>query len=135
MGKVKTMVAQAKAKAKAVQAKAKVSWTQPRGRGRPKGSVQARTARNGQKSCSEIVGQKRKKAEETKDLLPKKRTRLGPRSKVWVGPGTAKLLKSRAIKVDRQSSDEEVRQWAQRILHVNLSPIIRLQPLLSCSAS
>lgn len=136
--KAKAVRAKAKAvraKARVVQAKAKVARTQPRSRGRPKGSVQARTARRGPKSRSETVGQKRKRAEESKDLPPRKRTRLGPRSpKAWLGPGTAKLLKFRAIKVDRQSSDDEVRQRAQRILHVNLSPVIQLQPLLPYSA-
>ncbi|XP_032723926.1 coiled-coil domain-containing protein 71 [Lontra canadensis] len=136
--KAKVVRAKAKAvraKAKVVQAKGKVARTQPRSRGRPKGSVQARTARRGPKSLPETVGQKRKRAEESKDLPPRKRTRLGPRSpKAWLGPGTAKLLKFRAIKVDRRSSDDEVRQRAQRILHVNLSPIIQLQPLLPYSA-
>lgn len=136
--KAKAMAARARAKAKAkaaqARAKAKVARTQPRGRGRPKGSVQARTARKSQKSHPETVGQKRKRAEEAKDLPPKKRTRLGPRSpKAWLGPATAKLLKFWAIKVDRKSSDDEVRQWAQRILRVNLSPVIRLQPLLPYS--
>ncbi|KAK2091124.1 Coiled-coil domain-containing protein 71 [Saguinus oedipus] len=133
--KAKAMAARAKAKAKAAQAK--VAQTQPRGRGRgrPKRSAQTRTTRKGQNSHPETVGQKRKRTAEAKDLPPKKRTRLGPRSpKAWLGPGTAKLLKFRAIKVDRRSSDDEVRQQAQRILHVNLSPVIRLQPLLPCSA-
>ncbi|EHH62794.1 hypothetical protein EGM_19381 [Macaca fascicularis] len=135
--KAKVMAARAKAKtkAKAVRAKAKVARTQPRGRGRPKGSAKTRTTRKGQKYRPETVGQKRKRAEEAKDLPPKKRTRLGPRSpKAWLGPGTAKLLKFRAIKVDRRSSDDEVRQRAQRILRVNLSPEIRLQPFLPHSA-
>ncbi|XP_073644041.1 coiled-coil domain-containing protein 71 isoform X2 [Tursiops truncatus] len=133
--RAKAKAVRARAKAKAVRARAKVAQTQPRGRGRPKRSVQARTARRGRKSCPEPVGQKRKRTEETKDLPPQKRTRLGPQSpKVWLGPGTAKLLQFRAIKVDRQSSDDEVRQQAQRILRVNLSPVIRLQPLLPYSA-
>lgn len=132
--RAKAKAVRAKAKAKAVRTKAKNAWTQPRGRGRPKGSVQARTARRGQKSHPETVGQKRKRTEEAKDLPPLKRTRRGPRSpKARLGPGTAKLLKFRAIKVDRRFSDDEVRQRAQRILHVNLSPIIRLQPLPPCS--
>ncbi|KAI5768741.1 unnamed protein product [Gulo gulo] len=136
--KAKAVRAKAKAvraKAKVVQAKAKVARTQPRSRGRPKGSVQARTARRGSKTRPETEGQKRKRAEESKDLPPRKRTRLGSRSpKAWLGPGTAKLLKFRAIKVDRRSSDDEVRQRAQQILHVNLSPVIQLQPLLPYSA-
>ncbi|KAM5153987.1 coiled-coil domain-containing protein 71 isoform 1-T2 [Callospermophilus lateralis] len=133
--KAKTVKDKDKAvKDKAVQAKA--AQTQPKGRGRPKGSAQARTARKVQKTYSETVGQKRKRAEEAKDLHPKKRTRLGPRSpKSWLGPATAKLLKFRAIKVDRQSSDDEVRQRAQQILRVNLSPIIWLQPLLPYSTA
>ncbi|XP_007446251.1 PREDICTED: coiled-coil domain-containing protein 71 isoform X3 [Lipotes vexillifer] len=133
--RAKARAVRARAKAKAVRAKAKVAQTQPRGRGRPKRSVQARTARRGRKSCPETAGQKRKRTEEAKDLPPQKRARLGPQSpKLWLGPGTAKLLKFRAIKVDRQSSDDEVRQQAQRILRVNLSPVIRLQPLLPYSA-
>ncbi|KAM5314842.1 coiled-coil domain-containing protein 71 [Glossophaga mutica] len=138
--KAKAKAARAKAKAKEMRAraKAKAMWakvarTQPRGRGRPKGSVQARTARQGQKSHPETVGRKRKSAEEVKDL-PQKRSRLGPRPpKACLGPGTAKLLKFQAIKVDRRFSDDEVRLQAQRILRVNLSPVIRLQPLLPYS--
>ncbi|XP_004451964.1 coiled-coil domain-containing protein 71 [Dasypus novemcinctus] len=143
--KAKTKAARDKAKAKSKAArnkanvariKAKVTRTKPRGRGRPKGSLQARTARRGQKSHPEIVGQKRKRAEEAKGLSPRKRTCLGPRSpKVRLRPATAKLLKFRAIKVDRKSSDDEVRQQAQQILRVNLSPVIRLQPLLPYSTS
>ncbi|KAM7062983.1 coiled-coil domain-containing protein 71 isoform 1-T2 [Molossus nigricans] len=130
--RAKAVEARAKAKAKAIQAKA--ARTQPKGRGRLKGSVQARTARKGQKSHPDSVGQKRKSVEEAQDLLPQKRTRLGPRSpKACLGSGTAKLLKFRAIKVDKRSSDDEVRQQAQRILRVNLSPVIQLQPLLPYS--
>ncbi|XP_042638825.1 coiled-coil domain-containing protein 71 [Orycteropus afer afer] len=130
--RAKAKVAQAKVKAVRIKTKAKVTQIQPGGRGKPKG---AQTARGVRKSCSETVGQKRKRAEETKALPPRKRTRLGPRSpKVRLGPGVAKLLKFRAIKVDRRFSDDEVRQWAQQILHVNLSPVIQLQPLLPYSA-
>ncbi|KAM6160292.1 coiled-coil domain-containing protein 71 [Erethizon dorsatum] len=150
--KAKAKAARAKAKAKAVRdkAKAKAAWdkakaktardkvaqTQPRGRGRPKGSVQPRISRKVQKSHSMTLGQKRKRAEEAKDLPPKKKKRLGSQSpKSCLGSGTAKLVKFRAIKVNRQSSDDEVRQRAQRILRVNLSPIIRLQPLMPYSTS
>lgn len=132
--KAKAVQARARAKAKAARAKTKAARTQHRGRGRPKGSVQGRTARMGQKSSLGSVGQKRKRTEEAKDLPPQKRTRPGPRTrKAWLGPGTAKLLNFRAIKVDRWSSDDEVRQRAQRILRVNLSPVIQLQPLLPYS--
>uniref|UniRef100_A0A8C5KYD1 Coiled-coil domain containing 71 n=1 Tax=Jaculus jaculus TaxID=51337 RepID=A0A8C5KYD1_JACJA len=126
--RAKARAAQAKTKAKAKVIKAKATRTQSRGT--PKGSVRARTARKGQKAHSVMVGQKRKKVEEAKDLPPKKRTRLGPHSKARLGPGRAKLQKFQAIKVDRKSSDDEVRLWAQRVLHVNLSPVVWLQPLL-----
>ncbi|KAL6071387.1 hypothetical protein STEG23_006235 [Scotinomys teguina] len=126
--KAKATVVRDKAKAKVVKAKAKASWTKHRGR--PKGSVKTRTGRTSLKSCSETVGKKRKKAEEAKDLPPKKRARLVLRSpKAWLVPGT-KPHKCQTIKVDRKSSDDEVRQWAQQILRVNLSPVVWLQPLL-----
>lgn len=130
--------AKAKAKARAARARAKAAWikakaarTQPRGQGRLKGSVQARTARKGQKSGPGTVGQKRKRTEEAKDHLPQKRARLGARSpKARLCLAASKLLTFRAFKVDKRSSDDEVRQQAQRALRVNLSPVIRLQPLL-----
>lgn len=127
--KTKATVVRDKAKDKVVQAKAKAARTKHRGR--PKGSAQTRTGRASLKNRSETVGQKRKKAEETKGLPPKKRARRALRSpKVWLGPGTAKPLKSQTIKVDRKCSDDEVRQCAQQILRVNLSPIVWVQPLL-----
>lgn len=131
--KAKAKASRDKAKARAARAKAKAARTQPRGRGRGrlKGSVQARTARKGQKSSPGTGGQKRKRTEEAKDHLPQKRARLGARSpKARLRLGTSKLLTLRAFKVDQRSSDDEVRQQAQRALRVNLSPVIRLQPLL-----
>ncbi|XP_076985452.1 coiled-coil domain-containing protein 71 [Tamandua tetradactyla] len=93
-------------------------------------------AATGGKRHAATAGQKRKRAEEAKELSPRKRTCLGPQSpKVWLRPATAKLLKFQAIKIGRRSSDDEVRQQAQRILRVNLSPVIRLQPLLPYSTS
>ncbi|KAE8612351.1 hypothetical protein XENTR_v10012825 [Xenopus tropicalis] len=38
-------------------------------------------------------------------------------------------LRSKVIKVDRSFSDDELRRRAQNILRVNLSPVIRIQPL------
>ncbi|XP_006892982.1 PREDICTED: coiled-coil domain-containing protein 71 [Elephantulus edwardii] len=129
VARIKAKVVQAKAKA--VRAKAKVTQTKPRDRGKPKISLQPLTARRGPKSPLETVGQKRKRAKGSKELPPQKRTRLGAQSpKAGLGPSTAKLLKFRAIKVDQWSSDDEMRQRAQQILHVNLSPVIQLQPLL-----
>lgn len=141
--KSKAKAARAKAKAKAARAKtkakaarAKVAQTQPRSKGRAKGSVQPRISRKVPKNHSMTLGQKRKRAEEAKDLPPKKKKRLGSQSpKSCLGSGTAKLVKFHAIKVNRQSSDDEVRQRAQRILRVNLSPIIQLQPLMPYSTS
>lgn len=126
--KAKATVVRNKAKAKVVKAKAKAARTKHKGR--PKGSVHTRTGRASLKNCPETVGKKRKKAEEAKGLPPKKRARLVLRSpKAWLGPGK-KLCKSQTIKVDRKCSDDEVRQWAQKILRVNLSPVVWLQPLL-----
>lgn len=126
--KAQATVVRDKAKAKVVKAKAKASRTKHKGR--PKGSVHTRTGRASLKNCPETVGKKRKKAEEVKGLPPKKRARLVLRSpKAWLGPGK-KPHKSQTIKVDRKCSDDEVRQWAQQILRVNLSPVVWLQPLL-----
>lgn len=127
--KAKAAALRGKAKDKAVQTKAKAARTKHKKR--PKGSVQTRTGRTSLKNRSETVGQKRKKSEETKGLPPKKRARCVPRCpKARLGPGTAKPQKSQTIKVDRKCSDDEVRQCAQQILHVNLSPVVLLQPLL-----
>lgn len=127
--KAKATVVRDKAKAKVGQAKAKAA--QAKHKRRPKGSVQTRTGRVSLKNCSETVGQKRKKAEEAKGLPPKKRARLVLRPpKAWLGPAATKPRKSHTIKVDRKFSDDEVRQWAQQILRVNLSPVVWLQPLL-----
>lgn len=127
--KAKATAVRDKGKDKVVQAKAKAARTKHKGK--PKGSVQTRTERANRKNSSETVGQKRKKAEETKGLPPKKRARPVPRPpKVWLGPGTVKPGKSQTIKVDRKCSDDEVRQCAQQILRVNLSPVVWLQPLL-----
>ncbi|CAO2633556.1 Coiled-coil domain-containing protein 71 [Lemmus lemmus] len=126
--KAKATVVRGKAKAKVVKAKAKAALTKHKGR--PKGSVHTRTGRTSLKNCPETVGKKRKKAEEAKGLPPKKRARLVLRSpKACLGPGK-KPCKSQTIKVDKKCSDDEVRQWAQQILCVNLSPVVWLQPLL-----
>ncbi|XP_075773475.1 coiled-coil domain-containing protein 71 isoform X2 [Pelodiscus sinensis] len=74
-------------------------------------------------------GQKRKRAEEVKAAAPRKRRSAGPApSSPELGQSALALLLSRAIKV-AGSSDEEVRRRAQQILRVNLSPVIRIQPL------
>ncbi|XP_042195688.1 coiled-coil domain-containing protein 71 [Callorhinchus milii] len=46
-------------------------------------------------------------------------------------PSKSKLqqLRSKVIKVDDSSSDEDVRRKAQKILRVNLSPVIKIRPI------
>ncbi|XP_054832848.1 coiled-coil domain-containing protein 71 isoform X1 [Eublepharis macularius] len=80
-------------------------------------------------SQQETVGPKRKRAEEAKELLRRKKPNSLPSSsKPELASNTLNLLKFRAIKVD-SSSDDELRRRAQKILRVNLSPVIRIQPL------
>lgn len=126
--KAKATVVRDKAKAKVVKTKAKAAQTKRKAR--PEGRVQSRAGKTSLRRGSEAVGRKRKKTEELKGLPPKKRARLVLQSpKARLGPG-AKPRKAQTIKVDRKSSDDEVRQWAQQILRVNLSPVVWLQPLL-----
>ncbi|XP_027693049.1 coiled-coil domain-containing protein 71 isoform X2 [Vombatus ursinus] len=91
----------------------------------------ARTAcRGGRGSHPEATGPKRKRSEEAKETPAKKKSKLGPGlSKARLVPSSPNLLKFRVIKVNKRFSDEEVRQRAQKILRVNLSPVIRIQPL------
>ncbi|XP_053892032.1 coiled-coil domain-containing protein 71 isoform X1 [Malaclemys terrapin pileata] len=78
-------------------------------------------------SSQETVGQKRKRAEEVKEAPQKKKKNI--MTKPELSQSTLNLLRSRAIKVDSSSSDDDVRRRAQKILRVNLSPVIRIQPL------
>ncbi|XP_062441227.1 coiled-coil domain-containing protein 71 [Rhea pennata] len=81
-------------------------------------------------SHQETVGQKRKRATEVREApQKKKKTNTIPvQNKPQRAQSTLNLLKFQAIKVDN-SSDDEVRRRAQKILRVNLSPVIRIQPL------
>ncbi|NXA44005.1 CCD71 protein, partial [Eudromia elegans] len=80
-------------------------------------------------SHQETVGQKRKRAAEVREAPRKKKANTIPvRNKPPRAQSTLNLLKFQAIKVDN-SSDDEVRKRAQKILRVNLSPVIRIQPL------
>ncbi|XP_048462213.1 coiled-coil domain-containing protein 71-like [Rhincodon typus] len=56
---------------------------------------------------------------------------LKPRPGAQADPTNSRLqlLRSKVIKVDDSSSDEEVRRKAQKILRVNLSPVIRISPI------
>ncbi|XP_064309760.1 coiled-coil domain-containing protein 71 [Phalacrocorax carbo] len=78
----------------------------------------------------ESIGQKRKRATEAREAPQRKKANTIPvRNKSRRAQSTLNLLKFRAIKVGNSSSDDEVRRRAQKILRVNLSPVIRIQPL------
>lgn len=78
----------------------------------------------------EGTGQKKRRATEAREAPQRKKTNTIPaRNKPRRAQSTLNLLKFRAIKVGNSSSDEEVRRRAQKILRVNLSPVIRIQPL------
>ncbi|KAM6256978.1 coiled-coil domain-containing protein 71 [Porphyrio hochstetteri] len=78
----------------------------------------------------ESVGQKRRRAMEAREAPQRKKINTIPvRNKSRQAQSTLNLLKFRAIKVGNSSSDDEVRRRAQKILRVNLSPVIRIQPL------
>ncbi|NWX41889.1 CCD71 protein, partial [Steatornis caripensis] len=78
----------------------------------------------------ESVGQKRSRATEAREAPQRKRANTIPvQNKSRRAQSTLNLLKFRAIKVGNSSSDDEVRRRAQKILRVNLSPVIRIQPL------
>ncbi|XP_064156419.1 coiled-coil domain-containing protein 71-like [Anguilla rostrata] len=67
---------------------------------------------------------------------PEEKMRKRVRKSVWVMKGqddsrlTKNNLRFKVIKVDDSFTDEEVRRKAQKILRVNLSPVIEIQPLL-----
>ncbi|XP_014802250.1 PREDICTED: coiled-coil domain-containing protein 71 [Calidris pugnax] len=78
----------------------------------------------------ESVGQKKRRATEAREAPKRKKASLIPvRNKSRQPQSTLNLLKFRTIKVGNSSSDDEVRRRAQKILRVNLSPVIRIQPL------
>ncbi|KFQ42252.1 Coiled-coil domain-containing protein 71, partial [Nestor notabilis] len=81
-------------------------------------------------SYRESTGQKKRRATEAREAPQRKKANTIPaRNKPRQAQSTLNLLKFRAIKVGNSSSDEEVRRRAQKILRVNLSPVIRIQPL------
>ncbi|NXF78234.1 CCD71 protein, partial [Sclerurus mexicanus] len=78
----------------------------------------------------ESVGQKKRRATEAREAPQRKKANIIPvRKKTQQAQSTLNLLKFRTIKVGNSSSDDEVRRKAQKILRVNLSPVIRIQPL------
>ncbi|KAK4815319.1 hypothetical protein QYF61_026224 [Mycteria americana] len=81
-------------------------------------------------SFRESIGQKRRRTTETREAPQRKKANTIPvQNKSRRAQSTLNLLKFRAIKVGNSSSDDEVRRRAQKILRVNLSPVIRIQPL------
>ncbi|NXL55160.1 CCD71 protein, partial [Chordeiles acutipennis] len=81
----------------------------------------------------ESVGQKRRRVTEAREAPQRKKANTIPvRNKSRQAQSTLNLLKFWAIKVGNSSSDDEVRRRAQKILRVNLSPVIRIQPLSHC---
>ncbi|NXC22433.1 CCD71 protein, partial [Corythaeola cristata] len=78
----------------------------------------------------ESVGRKRRRATEAREAPQRKKANtILVRNKTRRAQSTLNLLKFRAIKVGNSTSDDEVRRKAQKILRVNLSPVIRIQPL------
>ncbi|KAM5126913.1 coiled-coil domain-containing protein 71 [Mantella aurantiaca] len=75
---------------------------------------------------------KRKQAEIFQETSPNKKIKIFIPSakKPTLDKDKYNLLRSKVIKVDKSSSDEDVRRKAQQILNVNLSPVLRIQPLL-----
>ncbi|KAM3665560.1 coiled-coil domain-containing protein 71 [Ammospiza caudacuta] len=74
--------------------------------------------------------QKKRRATEAKEAPQRKKANTIPvRKKTRKAQSTLNLLKFRTIKVGNSSSDDEVRRRAQKILRVNLSPVIQIQPL------
>lgn len=78
----------------------------------------------------ESTEQKKRRATEAKEAPQRKKANTIPvRKKTQQAQSTLNLLKFRTIKVGNSSSDDEVRRRAQKILRVNLSPVIQIQPL------
>lgn len=75
---------------------------------------------------------KRKQTEAFQEPLPNKKIKIfiPLAKKPTLDKDKYNLLKSKVIKVDKTSSDEDVRRKAQQMLKVNLSPVLRIQPLL-----
>ncbi|NXO90116.1 CCD71 protein, partial [Certhia brachydactyla] len=73
---------------------------------------------------------KKRRATEAKEAPQRKKANTIPvRKKTRNAQSSLNLLKFRTIKVGSSSSDDEVRRKAQKILRVNLSPVIQIQPL------
>ncbi|XP_053325927.1 coiled-coil domain-containing protein 71 [Spea bombifrons] len=77
------------------------------------------------------AGRKRKHAEGVSEapLDKKMRCYIPLDKRAALNKDKYNVLQSKVIKVDKSSTDDEVRQRAQEILKLNLSPVIRIQPL------
>ncbi|KAK1158497.1 coiled-coil domain-containing protein 71-like [Acipenser oxyrinchus oxyrinchus] len=82
----------------------------------------------------EVRVRKRKRLGETEEMQPRKKTSANS-TLADEGQEESEIrenyLRSKVIKVDDTTSDEEVRRKAQKILRVNLSPVIEIRPLLA----
>ncbi|NWU72044.1 CCD71 protein, partial [Pterocles burchelli] len=95
-----------------------------------KGALVGKTEWKDSSTYRESVGQKRRRATEARETPQRKKAKTIPvGNKSRRARSTLNLLKFRTIKVGNSSSDDEVRRRAQKILRVNLSPVIRIQPL------
>ncbi|NXJ62619.1 CCD71 protein, partial [Rostratula benghalensis] len=95
-----------------------------------KEAVVGRTEWKGNSTYRESVGQKKRRATEAREAPQRKKANTIPvQNKSRQPQSTLNLLKFQTIKVGNSSSDDEVRRRAQKILRVNLSPVIRIQPL------
>ncbi|XP_039180902.1 coiled-coil domain-containing protein 71 isoform X1 [Crotalus tigris] len=99
------------------------------GASRIKEPLVAKTEWKSGDSHHQAIGEKRRRADEGKELPCRKTPgSVPPPNKPEPASETPNLLKFQAIKVDN-SSDDELRRRAQQILKVNLSPVIRIRPL------
>ncbi|KAM9374757.1 coiled-coil domain-containing protein 71 [Phaethornis superciliosus] len=95
-----------------------------------KAPLVGKTEWKGSSTYRESIGQKRRGTTEVREAPQRKKANTIPvQNKSRRAQSTLNLLKFRAIKVGSSSSDDEVRRRAQKILRVNLSPVIRIQPL------
>ncbi|MEE6502329.1 hypothetical protein FKM82_004483 [Ascaphus truei] len=91
------------------------------------GKVQSKDGKSQQGDTSK----KRKRMDDVKETPPEKQMKsfVPQQDKSIPSKNKYNLLKFVVIKVDNFSSDDEVRRRAQKILQVNLSPVIRIRPL------
>lgn len=95
-----------------------------------KEALVGKTKRKDSSTYRESTGEKKRRATEAKEAPQRKKANTVPvQNKSGRAQSNLNLLKFWAIKVGNSSSDDEVRRRAQKILRVNLSPVIRIQPL------